>query len=188
MLSSLLKNLLSFHPLGQLQEQSIPEAIHGVLQSTGILLFVAVTLLLIVVLLRFAVQIDALPTPHQTQSPSENDVNESSGVSITLEAQHYQSVSVRWHIPVHIARTFPGTDHPSLRIRLLDVTYIDLIHQQPHATYDYPCEWKDSDSPQVMGIAAPDGDRDYIAELGYRTPEGQWHQLARSSHVRVQKA
>ena len=70
-------------------------------------------------------------------------------------------------------------------IRLLDVTQIDLSIQPPHAVYDYPCDWGQDDEPQVMGIAVVQGDRDYIAELGYMTANRQWQQLARSSHVRV---
>ncbi len=69
----------------------------------------------------------------------------------------------------------------AMALRIHDATDIDLDSQPPHATQEYILA--DSDNDHHVSIWATD--RDYVAELGYLTDDGQWLQLVRSLPVRV---
>jgi phosphate transport system substrate-binding protein len=71
-----------------------------------------------------------------------------------------------------------------LALRIHDATNLQLDDQPPHATQEYllPAGAQDRHVP----ILTPD--RDYVAELGYLTDNGNWLQLVRSLHVRVPAA
>ncbi len=71
-----------------------------------------------------------------------------------------------------------------MALRIHDATNLELDYQPPHATQEYIL--KESDVDRHVPIAVPD--RDYVAELGYLTDNGQWLQLVRSLHVRVPAA
>ncbi|MEM9218104.1 MAG: DUF4912 domain-containing protein [Cyanobacteria bacterium P01_F01_bin.150] len=183
----------------QLTEDLLREIFSGVLPAIALILLIAGALLLVVLALQFAAKVNALPRagstplksswtgpePQQDNPSLDNGLSSTSTVHIQITAQNYQSVSVQWTIPVDLTHTLRQDRGNALMIRLLDVTQIDLSTQLPHAVYDYPCDWGPDDTPQVMGIAVVQGDRDYIAELGYMTADRQWRQLARSGHVRV---
>jgi phosphate transport system substrate-binding protein len=68
-----------------------------------------------------------------------------------------------------------------MALRIHDATNLELDYQPPHATQEYILQEGDQD--RHVPIAVPD--RDYVAELGYLTDDGQWLQLVRSLHVRV---
>ncbi|PZU95344.1 MAG: hypothetical protein DCF32_22385, partial [Leptolyngbya sp.] len=68
-----------------------------------------------------------------------------------------------------------------MALRIHDATDLDLDSQPPHATQEYILADSDPDHHVSIWTA----DRDYVAELGYLTDEGQWLQLVRSLHVRV---
>ncbi|GAB4434783.1 MAG: DUF4912 domain-containing protein [Cyanobacteria bacterium J069] len=71
-----------------------------------------------------------------------------------------------------------------LKLRIYDVTDIDLDRQAAHSIQEYDVAEVDSD--RHVPIMA--GDRDYLAEIGYTTSEGRWLKLARSNSVRVPTA
>jgi phosphate transport system substrate-binding protein len=71
-----------------------------------------------------------------------------------------------------------------MALRIHDATNLELDYQPPHATQEYILE--ESDPDHHVAIWTPD--RDYVAELGYLTDDGQWLQLVRSLHVRVPAA
>lgn len=177
----------------QSAEEIAGEVFQGVLPSIALMLLIGGALLLVVFLLRFAAKMNALPQSAKSPSSNRGEMQKvdmpsqlsDSGADISIHAQNYQSVSVQWFVPSDQSFTLKQDRGNNLMIRLLDVTQIDLSSQLPHAIYDYPCDWSKDDTPQVMGIAVVQGDRDYIAELGYMTADRQWRQLARSSHVRV---
>ena len=195
--------ILSSYFFAQLEtspaEDVVGEIFQGVMPATTLLLFIGGALLLVVLLLRFAAKMNALPqdnvnsssrssvsqSSEEPESSPSNHLSSGSDANISIKAQSYQSVSVEWSIPVAMSHDLQQDRDKSLMIRLLDVTQIDLATQLPHAIYDYPCDWGQDDSVQVMGIAVVQGDRDYIAELGYMTADLRWQQLARSTHVRV---
>lgn len=71
-----------------------------------------------------------------------------------------------------------------LALRIHDATNLELDSQPPHATQEYILQGGDTD--RQVPILTPD--RDYVAELGYLTDDGQWLQLVRSLHVRIPAA
>ncbi|MBD2664899.1 hypothetical protein B6N60_01032 [Richelia sinica FACHB-800] len=69
----------------------------------------------------------------------------------------------------------------SLVVRLYDVTGLDLSYQSPKLVQQYECE----EGTHDRYVAIPVGDRDYITELGYVTPNNTWLPIARSGTIRV---
>lgn len=72
----------------------------------------------------------------------------------------------------------------TLALRIHDATNLELDYQSPHSTQEYLLAEADQD--KHVPIFVPD--RDYVAELGYLTDQGDWLQLIRSLHVRVPAA
>lgn len=77
-----------------------------------------------------------------------------------------------------IAREQGGT---RLMLRVHDATNLDIDYYPPHATYEYPV----AETQQDKHVSIPNGDRDYIAELGYYTDENRWVRIIRSFHVHI---
>jgi phosphate transport system substrate-binding protein len=69
----------------------------------------------------------------------------------------------------------------SLKLRLYDVTEINLERQSPHSTREFDCIPGERD----LHLPIAQDDRDYLAELGYYTGANEWVKLVRSDHVRV---
>ncbi|TVQ42669.1 MAG: DUF4912 domain-containing protein [Gloeocapsa sp. DLM2.Bin57] len=68
-----------------------------------------------------------------------------------------------------------------LLLRLYDVTDKDIDAQESEEILELPC----SPDLQDYHVPIPLDNRDYLVELGYVTPEGNWFCLARSEAVRV---
>lgn len=73
----------------------------------------------------------------------------------------------------------------SLKLRIHDVTNLDMDISPPHSTQEYDCD----DYAQDKHVAIPNNDsnsdRDYIADLGYKTVDGRWLRLVRSLSVKI---
>jgi len=102
-----------------------------------------------------------------------------SAASLSLMALPRQALLAQWTLPDSVGSTLGDRQLP-LSLRLYDATAIDLDQQPAHAVYDYPCQGLSS-----LQITAPAPERDYVAELGYYTPAGQWQGLIRSLHQRA---
>ncbi|MGB3615537.1 MAG: DUF4912 domain-containing protein [Elainellaceae cyanobacterium] len=68
-----------------------------------------------------------------------------------------------------------------LKLRVHDATGLDIDYQPPHHTMEFNCQESDRDCHVVI----PTGDRDYIAEVGYTTDDGDWLRIIRSFHTWV---
>jgi hypothetical protein len=68
-----------------------------------------------------------------------------------------------------------------IALRLCDATDINLNDQAPHSVQEYPCD----ELAREWYLPIPVSDRDYVIEIGYRTYDGRWLLLARSSPVRI---
>lgn len=66
-------------------------------------------------------------------------------------------------------------------LRLCDATDIDVNYQPAHSVQEYPCD----ELAREWNLPIPVSDRDYVIEIGYRTYDGRWLLLARSSPVRI---
>jgi len=68
-----------------------------------------------------------------------------------------------------------------LALRLYDVTSLDINSQRPHSLQQYECD----ELARTWYVPIPVSDRDYLAEIGYLTPTGDWLLLARSNPIRI---
>ncbi len=68
-----------------------------------------------------------------------------------------------------------------LVLRLYDVTNVDLSYQNAKIVQQYECE----ESVSHRYVAIPNGDRDYITEVGYLTVDKEWLLVSRSPIIRV---
>ncbi|MBD2089118.1 DUF4912 domain-containing protein [Microcoleus sp. FACHB-1515] len=86
-----------------------------------------------------------------------------------------------WEVPDAVHEDFRQRGGRRQMVRLYDVTDIDLNRQSAHSFKQFDCDAHAQD----LHVPVPIDNRDYVAELGYLTGEGQWLKVARSSHVRV---
>jgi phosphate transport system substrate-binding protein len=67
------------------------------------------------------------------------------------------------------------------QVRIYDITGgIDLEKQPAHSVQYYNCQPSDSKIP----VTLPDGDREYVAAVGYITGDGRWFKMAQSLPLR----
>jgi phosphate transport system substrate-binding protein len=100
---------------------------------------------------------------------------------LLLEATDAQHVYAQWHLPDNAGRILEQQGISSLIVRLHDATGLNLDYQAPHSTQEIVVE----PQSQATLIALPEGDRDYVAELGVVATDGTWSRLGRSLHIRV---
>jgi phosphate transport system substrate-binding protein len=86
-----------------------------------------------------------------------------------------------WEVPDRHKANLREQGGRNLSLRLYDVTDIDLDRQPPHSMKQFDCKESEPD----LHMPIPVDNRDYLAELGYMTDDGQWLSLVRSKHVRV---
>lgn len=86
-----------------------------------------------------------------------------------------------WEIPEEKKADLRKQGGKDLKLRLYDVTGIDLDTQQPNSIREFGCNELDQDRHLPIYTR----DRDYLVELGYTTDDGHWLSLARSAHVHI---
>jgi phosphate transport system substrate-binding protein len=99
------------------------------------------------------------------------------GVPQTNEPRAY----VYWDLPMEARQRAKAHGGQHLVLRVYDATNIDLDHQAAHSFRQYPIA--DDDRDRVLSV--PQGDRDYVAEIGYLTSEGRMLPLVRSTYAHV---
>jgi phosphate transport system substrate-binding protein len=85
-----------------------------------------------------------------------------------------------WEIPHEVKANLQSGDQ-NLKLRLYDVTDINIEHQRPHSVREFDCSQLEAD----RHISITVDDRDYMAEIGLLTDDGRWLKIARSPAVRV---
>ncbi|PSF37483.1 phosphate ABC transporter substrate-binding protein [Aphanothece hegewaldii CCALA 016] len=85
-----------------------------------------------------------------------------------------------WEVPSERFAELSGDDR-KLVIRLYDTTDIDLNDDRPHRVEEYECNEWDQDLHLPIAV----DNRDYVAELGYVSNDGDWFAIAKSDAVRV---
>ncbi|WP_414518880.1 DUF4912 domain-containing protein [Nostoc sp. PCC 9305] len=101
--------------------------------------------------------------------------------SIVLTPHTYTSAHVSWEIPPAKKAELWQQGGTQLAVRLYDVTGIDLSYQTPQLVKQYEC----AETAHDRVVEIPQGDRDYIAEIGYIAYGEHWLFIARSAIVRV---
>ncbi|MGA9378025.1 MAG: DUF4912 domain-containing protein, partial [Phormidium sp.] len=100
---------------------------------------------------------------------------------IILTPNSYRDVYAYWEVPDQVKEEMRRQGGQKMKLRLYDVTDIDMDRQTPHSVEEFDCSEQQQDLH--LPIALPD--RDYIAELGYLTSDNRWLSVIRSLHVRV---
>jgi phosphate transport system substrate-binding protein len=114
--------------------------------------------------------------------PAANPVTPASAdAAITLSPIGTKAAYVAWQADDAAKAALKQQGGQTHQVRLYDVTHLDLSHQAPHSMQAFTCP--ESTSDQIVPI--PQADRDYIAEVGYAKPDGQWLKMLRSKHLRV---
>ncbi|NJK37782.1 MAG: DUF4912 domain-containing protein [Oscillatoriales cyanobacterium RM2_1_1] len=108
-------------------------------------------------------------------------VDHSDGDRIILVPRDASDVYAYWEIPEAEKATLRQQGGRDLKLRLYDVTGIDINQQAANSIREFDCSEIDCD--RHMPIY--ESDRDYLVELGYITDDGRWLKLARSAHVHV---
>lgn len=103
---------------------------------------------------------------------------------VVLKSRGSAEVEAFWDIPNADRQAARQQGGEKLALRLYDVTDIDLDRQPPHSIQQFECDELTQRQRLPIGLS----DRDYLAEIGYLTREGQWLGMARSTHVRVQSS
>ncbi|MBD2237036.1 DUF4912 domain-containing protein [Aulosira sp. FACHB-113] len=98
---------------------------------------------------------------------------------VTLTPLNSESAHVLWDI-TQVTREIVQNYGYQLKIRLYDVTGLDLSYQTPQLLQELECP----DGTNETVIAIPRSDRNYIAEIGYLAANN-WVLIDRSETVRV---
>jgi phosphate transport system substrate-binding protein len=99
---------------------------------------------------------------------------------IVLTPRSSEDAYAYWEVPPAVRATAKANGGEQLQLRIYDATDIDLDHQPAHSMQQYDCD----DIATDHHVPLPEADRDYVAEIGYVTADGQWLKLARSLPVR----
>ncbi|GAB4461119.1 MAG: hypothetical protein OHK0037_09530 [Elainellaceae cyanobacterium] len=100
---------------------------------------------------------------------------------IVLTPRNSEDAYAYWEAPEAHKADLKRQGGRDLKLRIYDVTDIDLDRQPAHSVQEY--DVAETDQDRHVPIMA--GDRDYLAEIGYTTSDGRWLKLARSNSVRV---
>jgi phosphate transport system substrate-binding protein len=118
----------------------------------------------------------AMPAPVAPPAP----IRSTPEARILLTPRSCTEAYAYWEIPREVkANLQPGDQN--LKLRLYDVTDINIEHQRPHSVREFDCSQLEAD----RHISITVDDRDYMAEIGYLTEDGRWLKIARSPAVRV---
>ncbi|MEM9089377.1 MAG: DUF4912 domain-containing protein [Cyanobacteria bacterium P01_F01_bin.53] len=99
---------------------------------------------------------------------------------IILVPRNQSDAYVYWEVAPARHQALRASGGRTLKLRIHDVTNIDMDTQAPLGTQEYICD----EHSQDKQVSLPNSDRDYLADLGYETTDGRWLRLARSLSVR----
>jgi len=100
---------------------------------------------------------------------------------IILTPRDSQDGYAYWEAPEEHRAELRAQGGKDLKLRVLDVTDINVDEQPPHSMQEFDC----SEAEPDLHVPIPACDRDYLCELGYATDDNRWLKLARSHSVRV---
>ncbi|HEY9883092.1 MAG TPA: DUF4912 domain-containing protein, partial [Thermosynechococcaceae cyanobacterium] len=93
---------------------------------------------------------------------------------------HNPLVYAEWDTPEADKATLRQQGGREMRLRLYDVTDVDLTTKRPQSFQEFAI------AEETLNYTAPiQPNRDYLAEIGYLTGDRRWLALARSNQVRV---
>ncbi len=99
---------------------------------------------------------------------------------ITLTPRGSGQAEAEWDIPDAQKATVQQRGGQSLKLRLYDVTNVDLSQKRPQSFQEFAAAEEASSATVTI-----QPDRDYMAEVGYITSDRYWLLLARSNSIRI---
>jgi phosphate transport system substrate-binding protein len=102
---------------------------------------------------------------------------------LSLKPVGNKSLYASWDIPKTRQAELKQQGAETLQLKLHDATMIDLNQQPAHSTAVFDCDETKGD--QLMPIEQTD--RDYVAELGYKTKDNGWLSVAKSQTLQLSK-
>jgi ABC-type phosphate transport system substrate-binding protein len=99
-------------------------------------------------------------------------------VALTPEGNNF---NVQWDVPQADREVAKQQGGQRFQLRTYDVTDLDLDFQPPHSVQQYDID----EQTQRYVVPIPQGDRDYVAEVGYATEDDRWLKLYRSQPMRT---
>lgn len=100
---------------------------------------------------------------------------------IVLTPRNCRDAYAYWEVPDRVKQEMRRQGGQKMKLRLYDVTDLNIDRQTPHSVKEFDC----SEQQQDLHLPIARDDRDYIAELGYLTSDNRWLSVIRSTHVRV---
>ncbi|GGA05324.1 hypothetical protein CYANOKiyG1_17550 [Okeania sp. KiyG1] len=98
---------------------------------------------------------------------------------ITITPENEENMMVVWEVPQVAKNAIKEQGGEQYQLRIYDVTGIDLDTQPAYNVQAYDCE----ESTQQMQAPVFVKEREYQAEIGYVTDDGEWLKLARSNRI-----
>jgi len=124
----------------------------------------------------------ATSVPRVTTTPAHTTVQTSDYSSrIVLTPRNSADAYAYWEVSDEQKAAVRRQGGQKLKLRLYDVTGINLDTQSPHSVYEFDADELEHD----RHLPVRTSDRDYLVEIGYVTEDGRWLKLARSEHVHV---
>ena len=117
----------------------------------------------------------------KTRPPAPASVSPPDGSRIILVPRDANHAYAYWELSADRKAALQKLGGRNLALRVYDVTDIDSNTQPVHSVRQYDCDEQTFD----LHVPIDETDRDYIAELGYVTDDGNWRKIARSEAVRV---
>ncbi len=100
---------------------------------------------------------------------------------LVLTPRNCRDVYAYWEVEPVVKENLWEQGGRQMKLRLYDVTNINLDYDQPHNIQEFDCD----DLTPDLHIPIAQDDRDYLADLGYVTNDGRWLPIARSPEVHV---
>jgi len=123
-----------------------------------------------------SVHVPACPVEPAVVETTPDDANR-----LILVARNCREAYAYWEITDELKERLRTQGGEQLKLKLYDTTNVNLDTTPAHSTEIYGIDELDSD----QHIPIPLDDRDYVAELGYLTVDGNWLSLARSLPIHV---
>jgi phosphate transport system substrate-binding protein len=102
---------------------------------------------------------------------------------LSLKPVGDKSLYASWDIPQARQAELKQQGAETLQLKLHDATMIDIDQQPAHSVAVFDCDETKGD--QLMPIER--NDRDYVAELGYKTRDNGWLSVAKSKTLELSK-
>jgi phosphate transport system substrate-binding protein len=130
----------------------------------------------------FGQVVEAVPTTTTAENYSFDQLFEPTidEVDITLVSTTPGDGLVSWQVSEAQKAAVRSQGGERLALRIYDMTNADS-NDRPDSVWEYECS--EADEQKQVRLYA--GDRFYVAELGYISPEGRWLALARSHSLWV---